>query len=48
MKKQDNLYHTLNHRFRDKHYPKGKLIEEYTDFLNKYPKYFVQSVYNTA
>ena len=27
MKKQDNLYHTLNHRFRDKHYPKGKLIE---------------------
>ena len=40
MKKQDNLYHTLNHRFRDKHYPKGKLIEEYTDFLNKYPKYY--------
>ena len=40
LKKQDNLYHSLNHRFHDKHYPKGKLIEEYTDFLNKYPKYY--------
>ena len=40
LKKQDNLYHTLNHLFHDKHYPKGKLIEEYTDFLNKYPKYY--------
>ena len=40
LKKQDNLYCTLNHRFHDKHYPKGKLIEEYTDFLNKYPKYY--------
>lgn len=40
LKKQDNLYHTLNHHFHDKHYPKGKLIEEYTEFLNKYPKYY--------
>ena len=40
LKKQNNLYHSLNHRFHDKHYPKGKLIEEYTDFLNKYPKYY--------
>lgn len=40
LKKQDNLYHTLNHHFHDKHYPKGKLIEEYTEFLNEYPKYY--------
>ena len=40
LKKQNNLYCTLNQHFRDKHYPKGKLIEEYTDFLNKYPKYY--------
>ena len=40
IKKQDNLYHTLNHHFHDKHYPKGKLIEEYTEFLNEYPKYY--------
>lgn len=40
LKKQDNLYCSLNSRFHNKHYPKGKLIEEYTDFLNKYPKYY--------
>ena len=40
LKKQSNLYHSLNNRFHDKHYPKGKLIEEYTDFLNEYPKYY--------
>ena len=40
LKKQDNLYHTLNNSLHDKHYPKGKLIDEYTDFLNKYPKYY--------
>ena len=40
LKKQDKLYHTLNHRFHEKHYPKGKLIEEYTEFLNEYPKYY--------
>lgn len=40
LRKQQKLYHTLNNRFYDKHYPKGKLIEEYTDFLNEYPKYY--------
>ena len=40
LKKQDKLYYTLNHRFHEKHYPKGKLIEEYTEFLNEYPKYY--------
>ena len=40
LRKQDKLYHTLNHRFHEKHYPKGKLIEEYTEFLNEYPKYY--------
>ena len=40
LKKQDNLYQVLNHRFHSKHYPKGKLIGEYTDFLNKYPKFY--------
>lgn len=40
LKKQDYLYRSLNHRFHDKNYPKGKLIEEYTDFLNEYPKYY--------
>ena len=40
LKKQDKLYHALNHRFHEKHYPKGKLIEEYTEFLNEYPKYY--------
>ena len=40
LRKQQKLYHSLNNRFFDKHYPKGKLIEEYTDFLNEYPKYY--------
>ena len=40
LKKQNVLYSKLSQHFRDKHYPKGKLIEEYTDFLNKYPKYY--------
>lgn len=40
LRKQQKLYHSLNDRFFDKHYPKGKLIEEYTDFLNEYPKYY--------
>ena len=40
LKRQNNLYYSLNHHFHNKHYPKGKLIEEYTDFLNEYPKYY--------
>ena len=40
LKRQDNLYYSLNHHFHNKQYPKGKLIEEYTDFLNEYPKYY--------
>lgn len=40
LSKQNDLYHSLNHRFHEKQYPKGKLIEEYTEFLNKYPKYY--------
>ena len=38
--KQKDLYHTLQRHFYEKLYPKGKLIEEYTDFLNEYPKYY--------
>ena len=38
--KQKELYHTLQRHFYEKLYPKGKLIEEYTDFLNQYPKYY--------
>ena len=38
--KQKELYRTLQRHFYDKLYPKGKLIEEYTDFLNEYPKYY--------
>ena len=30
----------MNKHFFDKKYPKGKLIEEYTAFLNEYPKHY--------
>lgn len=40
MIKQRELYRTLQRHFYEKLYPKGKLIEEYTDFLNQYPKYY--------
>ena len=38
--RQGKLYHSLHRHFYEKLYPKGKLIEEYTDFLNEYPKYY--------
>jgi len=40
MIKQRELYRTLQRHFYEELYPKGKLIEEYTDFLNQYPKYY--------
>ena len=40
MVKQKELYRILQRHFYEKLYPKGKLIEEYTDFLNEYPKYY--------
>ena len=38
--RQGELYHSLHRHFYERLYPKGKLIEEYTDFLNQYPKYY--------
>ena len=36
----EKQYCLLNKHFFDKKYPKGKLIEEYTTFLNEYPKHY--------
>ena len=40
LRKQDDRYNSLNHHYYDKNYPKGKLIEEYTEFLNENPQYY--------
>lgn len=40
LSRQRELYYILQRHFYEKLYPKGKLIEEYTDFLNEYPKYY--------
>lgn len=40
LKKQSKLYDQLRNHFYDKKYPKGQLIEEYTEFINNNPKFY--------